>query len=133
MEKFIIFGLDFEQVQATARSLSKKLNLKFLNAGEIFNKTLLKSANDPVLLIDDELNEQESLLCQKLSEQEGVIAMADDMFLSNENYKFFKNFTKILLKSNTKSKLKQNIENLLQSHATITATTLSEILDKLKR
>lgn len=134
MKNIIIFGLNFEQVQEIARSISKKLSLKFLNAKEIFNKTLLKSASDPVLLIDDELNEQESLLCKKISEQSGVVAaMPDDMFLSNENYKNFKNFTKILLKSNTKSKLKQNIENLLQTHATITAATLDEILAKLKR
>ena len=133
MKNIIIFGLNFEQVQEIARSISKKLSLKFLNAKEIFNKTLLKSASDPVLLIDDELNEQESLLCKKISEQSGVVAaMPDDMFLSNENYKNFKNFTKILLKSNTKSKLKQNIENLLQSHATITATSLDELLSKLK-
>ena len=133
MKNIIIFGLNFEQVQEIARSISKKLSLKFLNAKEIFNKTLLKSASDPVLLIDDELNEQESLLCKKISEQSGVVAaMPDDMFLSNENYKYFKNFTKILLKSNTKSKLKQNIENLLQTHATITAATLDEILSKLK-
>ena len=133
MKNIIIFGLNFEQVQEIARSISKKLSLKFLNAKEIFNKTLLKSVSDPVLLIDDELNEQESLLCKKISEQNGVVAaMPDDMFLTNENYKNFKNFTKILLKSNTKSKLKQNIENLLQTHATITAATLDEILSKLK-
>ena len=132
MKKIIIFGLNFEQVQAIAHSISKKLNLKFLNAQQIFNKTLLKSATDPMLLIDDELNEEESLLCQKLAEQEGVIAMPDDMFLSNENFKNFKNFTKILLKTKTSSKIKQNIENLLQSHATITATTLEEVLEKLK-
>ena len=133
MKNIIIFGLDFENVQAVARAVSKKISLKFLNASEIFNKTLLKSVNDPSLLIDDELNEQESLLCQKLAAQDGVVvAMADDMFLSNENYKNFKNFTKILLKSNTKSKLKQNIENLLESHTTLTATTLDEIFAKLK-
>ena len=133
MKKIIIFGLNFEQVQEVARSVSKKLNLKFLNASNIFNKTLLESANDPVLLIDDELNEQESLLCQKLAAQDDVVvAMSDDMFLSNENYKNFKNFTKILLKTKTSSKIKQNIENLLQSHSTITSTTLDEILEKLK-
>ncbi len=133
MKNIIIFGLDFENVQGVSRLISKKLSLKFLNASEIFNKTLLKSASDPMLLIDDELNEQESSLCKKLAKQDGVVvAMTDDMFLSNENYKNFKNFTKILLKSNTKSKLKQNIENLLQTHATLTAATLDEILSKLK-
>ena len=132
MKKIIIFGLEYEQVQEIAHSVSKKLNLKFLNSQQIFNKTLLKSASDPVLLIDDELNEQESKLCKKLAEQDGVIAMSDDMFLSNENYKYFKNFAKILIKSKTHSKIKQNIENLLQSHATTTANSVEEILAQLK-
>lgn len=132
MKKIIIFGLNFEDVKQTARAISKNFNLKFFNAQEIFNKTLLKSADYPVLLIDDELNAQESLLCKRLTDQEGVVAMSDDMFLSNENYKNFKNFTKILLKSKTNSKLKQNIENLLQTHATITASSIEEILTKLK-
>lgn len=132
MEKIIVFGLNFEDVQKISRSIAKKLNLKFFNAKEIFSRTLLKSAGDPVLLVDDILNEKESQLCAQLAEQNGVVAMSDDMFLSNENYKNFKNFTKILIKSQTKNKLKQNIENLLQTHATISATTLEEIWAKLK-
>lgn len=132
MEKIIVFGLNFEDVQQISRAIAKKLNLKFFNAKQIFNKTLLKSAVDPVLLVDDILNEKESLLCAQLAEQNGVVAMSDDMFLSNENYKYFKNFTKILIKSKTNSKLKQNIENLLQTHATITASSLEEVFEKLK-
>ena len=134
MSNIVVFGLDYQNVCSSAIKLAKLMHLKFVNGGEMFNKLLLKSADQPLLLINEELNSAESAICEKLSAQSNaIIAIPDDMFLSNENFKNFKNSTKILLKTPLKSKIKQNIENLLANHATITAKSVDEILEKLKK
>ncbi len=134
MSNIVVFGLDYQNVCSSAIKLAKLMHLKFVNGGEMFNKVLLKSADQPLLLINEELNSAESAICEKLSSQSNaIIAIPDDMFLSNENFKNFKNSTKILLKTPLKSKIKQNIENLLANHATITAKSVDEILEKLKK
>ena len=134
MSNIVVFGLDYQNVCSSAIKLAKLMHLKFVNGGEMFNKVLLKSADQPLLLINEELNSAESAICEKLSSQSNaIIAIPDDMFLSNENFKNFKNSTKILLKMPLKSKIKQNIENLLANHATITAKSVDEILEKLKK
>ena len=112
----IITSLNLENAQTISKKLAKKLHFKFINANEVFNKTLLKSVADPVLLVDDELNAKESELCFKLAKTDDVVvAMSDDMFLSNENYKFFQNSKKFLVFSKNLGKTKKNIEKIIQS------------------
>lgn len=132
----IITSLNLENAQTISKKLAKKLHFKFINANEVFNKTLLKSVADPVLLVDDELNAKESELCFKLAKTEDVVvAMSDDMFLSNENYKFFQNSKKVMVLSKNLGKTKKNIEKLIQSRCNFAIQNednLDLLLEKFK-
>ncbi len=134
MKNVVIFGINYEKVLKTSKQLAKILNCKHTDAQQQFNKILLKYATKPTMFMNDELEEQESNLCLKLSKLEQIISMPDDMFLSNENYINFDNSTKIFVLSGTKSKLKKGIENLLISKANFTIdenTNLQNLANKI--
>ena len=131
----LVTSLNLDISHEVAIKLSKRLHLKFVNANEVFNKTLLKSINEPTLLVDEELNEKESELCQKLSKMDGaVIAMSDDMFLANSNYDLFKNSHKVLISSKNLGRTKKNIEKLIQTHCNyiISQDEISNLIEKFK-
>ena len=116
MKNVVVVGMNYEMVLKLSKQLAKILKCKLLDAQQQFNSVLLKYASKPSLLLNEELEAQETLLCAKLSKTANVVAVPDDMFLSNENYDTFAGSTKILVLSGTKSKLKIGIENLLKMH-----------------
>ena len=126
----LVTSLNFDYAQEIAQKIAKKLKCKVLNANELFNKTLLLSIGNPILLVDEELNLKETELCLKVSNFDGVVAISDDMFISNENYKYFKNSQKILVFSKNLGKIKKNIENLVKQHCNY-SINYEDDLDKL--
>lgn len=135
MKNVVIFGINYELVLNLSKQLAKILNCKIVDAEKQFNNILLKYADKPALLLNDEIEKQETNLCAKLCKVANLVAIPDDMFLSNENYNHFNNSIKIFVQSGTKSKLKIGIENLLQLHSNLTInklTVLEEVAKKLK-
>ena len=136
MNNVVVFGLDFDAVSIACAKLSQKLNLKYVNISDVFSKKLLSTINQPTILVDDYLHDKEDLLTLQLSAKDNIIiAMPDDMFLSNQHYKNFKNSLKILILSNKNNAVLNNIENLLIAKADIVLEkdfNLEETIIKIK-
>lgn len=102
MGNIVIVGIDKIFCANVAKELSNKINFNFINAGEKFEKLLVATSGQNVFLMDDILQQKETEFLNKLSQKNNVVLFVDDdMFLSNENYKLFKN-SKIILMENEK-------------------------------
>lgn len=125
----VVFGLNHNLTLEYAKKFAKILKTKLLDASALFEKTVMQTVDKPLFLLEETLQQQEADLCKQLSLKDGVVAIADDMFLSNQNHKIFKNSQKILIKVQNNGKLKQKIENLLQTHANFVVDATTDFKD----
>lgn len=116
--KIAIVGLDDKFVIDFANQLAKLLNLKHQNFAIEFNRVLLNFIN---VSSSDFLQAQESALMQRLiNEENKILSLSGDEYLSNKNYLFFKNTTTIFMERKEKNKILNNIQKLIKKHCEIT-------------
>ena len=133
MSNIIVVSMDEEKSTNMAKKLSKQLKFNYIDAGERFDEFLLSTMDLPTMLVDEILNLQESELLSELAkEQNAVIKVANDTFLSNENYKIFKNSTVVLLVVEKLGKTKRAIENHIKKYANVIINETTSTIEALK-
>ncbi len=121
MKNITIVGIDNDFVKMFAHKLSKELDYRYIDANEQFDKDLLANMEYPIYLVDEILVQKENVLIKNLVKKENVvISISDDMFLSNEHYKFFENSLVFLIIDEKVGKIQKNIQNLLKKHVNFT-------------
>ncbi len=119
MKNIVVVSLIDEKAKNIAQNLAKKLKFTYIDADEKFEDYLLSSFEAPTILVDEILNAKESELLGELAkERNAVIKVSNDAFLSNVNYKLFKNCI-VLLITTAKGKIKLAIENRLKTYANV--------------
>ena len=132
MENITIVSMDNELAKHVAKQLSKKLNVEFLDAGYELEKVLLRDAK--LSVFDETTATKEKMLIALLTKQSNsVVAIENEMFLSNENYKQCKGIT-VLLEINNKEEMLENLQNLIKKHCKISTkeTRVEKIITLLK-
>lgn len=118
MKNIAIVGLDNAFVKKFAQKIAREIGYKYIDANEKFDKDLLANINYPMILVDELLDEKENRLIEKLTKNDNtVISISDDMFLSNEHYKILEETTVILILDENVGKIKKNIEKMIEKHA----------------
>lgn len=127
----VLFGLDNTAIIDYALILSKHLNLNFINASKAFSNYLMSNS-----LKNYNLEKVEQSFLDKLSRLKYVIiALPNDMFISNKNYKFFKKSLKIHIKFEKNDEILQSLDELLKQKSDfsfLSDTKTSEIVQTLK-
>ena len=120
MKNIVIVSLKEEKACDLANKLAKTLKYNYIDADERFEEYLLDTIDAPTMLVDEILNAKESeLLADLCKEQNAVIKTAADTFLSNENYKTFKNCIVVLVTIEKLGKIKRAVENAIKKYANI--------------
>lgn len=131
-----IVGRDEKYLKYLATSIAQNLHLPCVDAKAEFNSFLIKSVHYPTAVVEDFLEKQESKLLKLFSKTENVVIyVPDDMYLSNNNYKLFKNNVTVSIIDENVDEIQSKIQNLLKSLTKLsfnTNTELKTILDKLK-
>lgn len=117
--------------------LSKKLKMDYIDADNLIDDNLLKTAHYPLLLVDAALSKIESRELAKTNLQENmIIKISPDMFVSNKNYKNLSNCHKILIKASNINEIDKKIENLIEKQCDFKIDNdkmpIDFILDKLR-
>lgn len=127
----VLFGLDNTAIIDYALILSKHLNLNFINASKAFSNYLMSNS-----LKNYNLEKVEQSFLDKLSRLKNVIiALPNDMFISNKNYKFFKKSLKIHIKFEKNDEILQSLDELLKQKSDfsfLSDTKTSKIVQTLK-
>lgn len=120
MTSFAVVGLRREEVKNIAQMLAKNLDFEYIDLNVEFEDCLINNFDFPLSFADDILQTQETkCLSENVLRQNVVLNIADDMFLSNNNYKLFGNIKVILIEFDEQDKIKQNIQKLLKKHSNI--------------
>ncbi len=136
MKNIVVVSLNDNLAKNFAIELSKLLKYNYIDANSNFDDYLLATADNPLNLIDDILQETETNLLKGLSkENNAVIGISNDMFLSNSHFKLFVNSKIVLLECENLSKINKKMQSFMQNVATISApanTTATELIKLLK-
>lgn len=115
-----LFGMDDTAVINLALELSKKLNIKHINATIAFSDYLMSKDKK----CNENLEKLEKCFIEKISNFNNVIiSIPHDMFISNKNYKFFKNSLKIHVKINLSVEILKNLDKLLEKYSNLSVAS----------
>ena len=115
-----LFGIDDTAVINLALELSKKLNIKHINATIAFSDYLMSKDKKS----NKNLEKLEKCFIEKISNFNNVIiSIPHDMFISNKNYKFFKNSLKIHVKFNLSVEILKNLDKLLEKYSNLSVAS----------
>ena len=133
----VIVGLDYNMVRSIANELAKVMQYKFIDLTKRFDRELIENINYPIGLSDDELTEKERELIYLASKKANVvISIPDNMYLSNEGYKFFKNSISIAIKLRKVDDIREKIQNFLSDRVKFVLDEenceIDKILDLIK-
>lgn len=133
----VIVGLDYKMVRSIANELAKVMQYKFIDLTKRFDRELIENINYPIGLSDDELTEKERELIYLASKKANVvISIPDNMYLSNEGYKFFKNSISIAIKLRKVDDIREKIQNFLSDRVKFVLDEenceIDKILDLIK-
>lgn len=116
MNAVVFIGKDKKFVFNLAKKLAEVFTLNHVDIDESFELDLLFENNGNLLNNDLILENKETLIIKKNSQKKNVfISISDDTFLANEHYKNFHNNVKIYIKNKENSRLKQKIQNFIES------------------
>ena len=120
MMKVAVVGLDDEYVAEFAKNLAEVFNIQYINFDdELCEKiVMLRNTKLEQMLYVLEQTEKE-LLSSCLSEKNFVISVKNSTFISNANYKYFKNVLTICIEKDSNEKTFKNIQNLIKKHCKI--------------
>ena len=117
MKSIAIVSLNDLKAKQFAKRLSEKLNLRFVDIAEEFEKILLLSAKLSVFETDI-LEQKEKQIISRCDAIDNVVFIINNnMFLSNANYELCKNMQIVLLEQENLDKTSQNLQNLIKKHA----------------
>lgn len=117
MENIVIVGIDKDFCITISKQLSKSIKFKFVNAEEKFQSLLISTAQESVFLIDDFLNQKETeILIEILKSKQSIIFVPNDMFLSNKNYKIFKDVKTILIEDDSLNEIMLKIQKRIKNY-----------------
>lgn len=117
MENIVIVGIDKDFCITISKQLSKSIKFKFVNAEEKFQSLLISTAQESVFLIDDFLNQKETeILIEILKSKQSIIFVPNDMFLSNKNYKIFKDVKTILIEDDSLNEIMLKIQKGIKNY-----------------
>ena len=117
MQNIVVVCLDYDCALKIGKQLSNILNMQLYNADEFIKNSLLNTLDYPIIISNEIMQIKENAGLIELSKKEKVvITITDDEFISNGNYKLFKNSFIILLEIDTSNKIKQNIQKLIKKH-----------------
>ena len=117
MSNITIVGLDYENVKIFANKLAEKMNYQYIDAVQVFDLYLVKSAQLPLQFADELLQKKEAEILKNLSvKNDVIISISADMFLSNQNYLILNNNCKILINKENLNNIDKNIEKLIKNH-----------------
>ncbi len=134
----VVFGIYDTAVGVSALSLSKKLEVPYIDAGREFSKFLLLNEK---LLIENkgeaDLEKVEKIFIKQIAKSNGFIFLPHSMFISNKNYLYFKDFLKLHLNFCPKDEVLEELDKLLTALADISISLdeieNDEVLEKIKK
>jgi len=110
-----IVGFNYDFVKIFAENVAQNLGLSFVDFKQTFEQLLL-DWNKSIFDEDSVLNELETEMVKKFSLLKNVVvSFPDDVILSNENYKYFKNNLIIFINSQKLNKLQLNLKKLIKN------------------
>lgn len=99
-----------------AKEVAAELNYSFLDLQSELNGYILKTSNISLIIADEILKETETELVKaSINKRDSVIFMPNDMFLSNQNYRYVKGISFAICEQKT-SPIKQNLQKLICAH-----------------
>ena len=134
MHNVTIVSVNDELSKKIARELAYKLKYDYVDISAEFDKVLILNVNCSVFE-NSKLEQKESCLIKRMSQKEAcVLAISNDMFLSNNNYNLLENSQKILIECEFDDAIVKNVERLIKKHTNfhIKSTELEKIITLLK-
>ena len=120
MKNIVVVSLKDEKAQDLASKLAAKLKYNYVDFDDRLEEYLLATIDIPTILVDEILNEKESeLLDELVKEQNVVLTLANDTFLSNENYKLLKNCIVVLISVENLAKVQKKLEEAIQKYSNV--------------
>ena len=120
MKNIVVVSLKDEKAQDLASKLAAKLNYNYVDFDDRLEEYLLATIDIPTILVDEILNEKESeLLDELVKEQNVVLKLANDTFLSNENYKLLKNCIVVLISVENLAKVQKKLEEAIKKYSNV--------------
>ncbi len=129
--KICLVGLNNKRVGQIATLLAQKLGFKFIDLAKEFDYFLLNSLNYPTIKAEKSLAVAETkLILAALKEENVVVYLPNDMFLSNQNYKKIDG-TKIVITEVFDDEIKTNLQNLISKNCNYSFLDKADIINKI--
>ena len=108
-----IVGFDYDFTKELAKRISKSLSVSFIDFKDCFEQFLLIN-NNSIFQENEKLNKLETqILKQICTNANAVVAIPDDVILSNKNYKYLKNNLILFINSQNNNKIQLNLKKLI--------------------
>ena len=118
MNNIIVVSMDNELSKQVAKYLAKELNLSYVNLNLVYEKELLLDVKKSVFN-EDASTKEKNIVAHFAKQKDVVIAIENEMFLSNKNYELCKNNSSLLIETELQNEIEQNLQNLLKNHCKI--------------
>ena len=115
MNNIIVVSMDNELSKQVAKHLAKELKLNYVDLSLVLEKELLIDARKSVF--DETASTKEKNIVAHFAKQKDVVvAIENEMFLSNKNYELCKNNLSLLIETKMQNEIEQNLQNLLKNY-----------------
>ena len=133
MNNITIVSMDNEQTKNIAQRLAATLNFVYIDASLELEKLLLTDFRSSMFNSDTPAKETK-LISYLAKQNNSVLAIDNEMFLSNENYKQFKKSVTLLIEIKNDNEIAFNLQDLLKKYCkfSTTETKIEKILTLLK-
>ena len=119
MKSVAIVSLNCLLAKTIAKKLSEELNCTYIDLGVELEKVLILNIRAPILDHSTLENRERELIRLSAQQKNAIIAVPNDVFLSNKNYELLKNLEIVLIEQDLNDKIKINLQNLIKKHSTI--------------
>lgn len=121
MKNIVVVSVLDNLAKTCAQKLAKMLKFNYIDANSSFDDYLLATADNPLILIDEVLQKTETNLLKGFAKENNVvIGVSNDMFLSNSNYKLFSKSKIVLIECKNLTKITKKMQTFMQGIASIT-------------
>lgn len=113
MNNIIVVSMDNELSKQVAKHLAKELNLNYVDLNLVYEKELLSDVKKSVFN-EDASTKEKNVVAHFSKEKDIVMAIENEMFLSNKNYELCKNNLSLLIETELRNDIEQNLQKLLK-------------------
>lgn len=114
MQNIVVVSIDTELAYNTAKKIADIMNFQYQDADSMFKDRIVNMVDYPIDFADDLMRNVELNLLKELSKiDKSVVAITDDMFLSNTGIKHFENSLKICVKKDVAEDILSGLQDLL--------------------